>query len=77
MPLCAGAIPKELGALAELTVLELDNNKLSGDGRLCKKVLIQFSRTCVLRRVGRTHLLENMPTNSIVLTRELVVDKFL
>lgn len=32
VPLYAGPVPEELGALAELTVLRLDFNKLTGKG---------------------------------------------
>lgn len=48
MLLCAGRIPEELGALAKLTVLRLEYNKLKGEGQQMK-VLISISRTFVLR----------------------------
>lgn len=51
--LCAGAIPKELGALSKLERLLLGNNQLSGEGGSTElhRYKVRFSRS-LFRSVG-------------------------
>lgn len=59
---CAGPIPKELGDFAELKVLRLDHNKLTGEGEPMKMLTSTFNRQDTLFK--KSGLLTIFPPSS-------------